>query len=382
MKYSEVGFRPLYHNLAIFPLCDVVRSVLKTVPGGKDADGILVWGYYDRDAGFSLEALAAAKREGDAWLFAKSNDDVRSFIRIEAVQDEEFFVRNEPDEKLMKRYASKLEVLSVFDVSDAIEKSRSFAFLDDSRDPVFIDDVLVYIEKKGLKPEGCWARIIDVTENKLWAKLLNEPDQDFGIHQGMDFTFFASQDEKTGKVTCHAHFSPMETIDPETLADGKKLKDAIHRFQENHDDTDALFWIFQILRDSDVWIPCNAVVSEEDQKTVEQMIEEAGDDLDSMVGKEFTARENIRLVPDILQKDGEYFFPVFSTEEDMGEYGEHFSKIQDHFLQAIDLAQDFHNDEGSLTGIVINAFTEPFVLPKDLFEAVQRLISRVEDTEE
>ncbi|MBO4292724.1 MAG: SseB family protein, partial [Lachnospiraceae bacterium] len=162
---------------------------------------------------------------------------------------------------------------------------------------------------------------------------------------------------------------------------GSLLKAAIHKFHEG-DQTDGLFEICQILRDSYVWIPCSAVVGEEDQKTVEQMIAEAGDDLDSMVGKEFTTQGNIRLVPDILQRGDEHFFPVFSTEEDMGEYGEHFSKMQQHFLQVIGLARNHKEYEGGLTGIVINAFTEPFVLPQELYEAVEKMVSRVEDPEE
>ena len=155
------------------------------------------------------------------------------------------------------------------------------------------------------------------------------------------------------------------------------MRDAIHRFHEDSEN-DALFELLQILRDSYVWIPCNAIVGEEDQKTVEQMIEEAGDNLDSMVGKEFNTQGNIRMVPDILQKDDQYFFPVFSTEEDMGEYGERFSKLQEHFLQVIELARDNKKYEGGLTGIVINAFTEPFILPKELYEAVEKMVSRVE----
>ena len=152
---------------------------------------------------------------------------------------------------------------------------------------------------------------------------------------------------------------------------------SIHRFHEDHND-DALFEILQILRDSDVWIPCNAIVGEEDQKTVEQMIEEAGDDLDAMVGKEFTSQDNIRLVPDILQQDDQYFFPVFSTEEDMGEYGEHFSQVQESFLKVIELARDRREQGNELTGIVINAFTEMFILPKELYEGVERMPSRIE----
>ena len=35
-------------------------------------------------------------------------------------------------------------------------------------------------------------------------------------------------------------------------------------------------------------------------------------------------------------------------------------------------------DEQKLTGIVINAFTDPFILPEELCEDVEKLASRVE----
>ena len=381
MKYADTGFRALYHQFAVFPLTDAVRSAIRDFPGEKTADGVLTWGYYDREAGLTLEVLGCARRHDDVWQFADSNDLVRSFIRLDAVVDEEFGIFPDKEGRLKKRYACKLEILKAYDPSEEVEKSRSFTFLDDARHPQYIDDVQVLFEKKGLKPELCWARIIDLSEHRIWAKLLNEPDQDFGIHEGEDFTFYVHEDKETGKVTCHALFSQSEKIDPETLEDGSLLKDAVRSFYEDTD-KDALFRILQILRDSWVWIPCNAVVGEEDQKTVEQMIEEAGDDLDSMVGQTFTSQGNIRLIPDIFEKDGEYFFPAFSTEEDMGEYGEGFSRIQEHFMTVMDLARTTQHEGKELTGIVINPFTAPFVLPKELYEAVEKMVSRVAEENE
>ncbi len=376
MKYADTGFRALYKNFAVFPLTSVTKSSIKGFPGAQTADGVLVYGYIDREAGLTLEVLTPAKKNDGLWRFTDGNDEIRSFIRIEAVEEEEFFLFDDSDGRLSKRYAKKLEILKDYDASEEVEKSRTFGFLDDARHPHYPDDVLVILEKDSLKPEGCWARIIDVSDRRLWAKLLNEPDQDFGIHQGEDFTFYVHKDEETGKITCHAQFSPFKKMKPEDFEDGSLMKDAIHRFHEGHDN-DALFELLQILRDSDVWIPCNAIVGEEDQKTVEQMIEEAGDDLDSMVGKTFTSQQNIRMIPDTLEKDGQHFFPVFSTEEDMGEYGEHFSKLQQSFMDVIRIARNNDQYEQKLTGIVINAFTEPFVLPEKLYEAVEKMPSRM-----
>ena len=81
------------------------------------------------------------------------------------------------------------------------------------------------------------------------------------------------------------------------------------------------------------------------------------------------------MVPDILQNGEDFFFPVFSSAEEMGEYGEGFSKIEKHFLEAIGLAI---NNERDVQGLVVNAFTEPFVLDREIFDIVQKMKTRLE----
>ncbi len=377
MKYTETGFRPLYHCFAVFPLTPATRSAIRDFPGEKEADGVLVYGYYDQQCGLTLEVLGCARKKENRWQFADGRELVRSFIRIDAVKDDDFGVFPDEDGRLKKRFADKLEVLKAYDASEAVEKSRTFAFLDDARHPECIDDVQVYFAKEGLTPELCWARIIDLGERRIWAKLLNEPNQDFGVHEGEDFTFFVHQDEKTGKVTCHARFSPVKKMKPEDFADGKLLQKAIHNYLENSEG-DALFELLQVLRDCDVWIPCNVILGEEDQKMWDELLSSTKDDPDALIGQTVTSKQEMRFVPDILENNGKKFFPAFATEEDMGEYGEGFSKIQQSFMDVIALARNSSEKKEKLTGIVINAFTEPFILPEELYDAVERMVSRVE----
>ena len=88
-----------------------------------------------------------------------------------------------------------------------------------------------------------------------------------------------------------------------------------------------------------------------------------------------TSRQNIRMIPDILQHGDQYFFPVFSAESEMGEYGENFSKMRDHMLSVLALAR---GNEKHPAGIVVNPFTEQFILPKELFDALESMESRME----
>lgn len=55
MKYTETGFRPLYHKYCIFPLSETIRDVVKEYPGYDYANGVLTYGYIDRETGFRLE---------------------------------------------------------------------------------------------------------------------------------------------------------------------------------------------------------------------------------------------------------------------------------------------------------------------------------------
>ena len=104
-------------------------------------------------------------------------------------------------------------------------------------------------------------------------------------------------------------------------------------------------------------------------------IKNNADDLNSLIGQTITNSDEVRLVPDILRNGDKFFFPVFSSAEEMGEYGKNFSKIQKHILEVIPLAR---SNERNVEGIVLNAFSEPFVLNTELFDLVEKMKSRIE----
>ena len=172
---------------------------------------------------------------------------------------------------------------------------------------------------------------------------------------------------------------PDDALTVDLLEDGSFLKKAIEICNRNRTQMNMLK-LMKILRDSWVWVPCNAVMSETDNDAVLKMIQEAEENggLDKLVGKTITNQDQIRMVPDILQNGEEFFFPVFSTAEEMGKYGESFSKVQRHFLEAVNLAR---NNEKKVTGIVINAFTEPFVMPMELLDIIAEMDSAIENPE-
>ena len=94
---------------------------------------------------------------------------------------------------------------------------------------------------------------------------------------------------------------PDEPITEELLEDGSFLKKAIEIRNRNRTQL-KLIKLARILWDSYVWVPCNIIMSDEDYDTWSKAVLDAADkgDMDSLIGQEFIANDNIRMVPDIL----------------------------------------------------------------------------------
>jgi hypothetical protein len=102
----------------------------------------------------------------------------------------------------------------------------------------------------------------------------------------------------------------------EDLEDGSMLEAAVTKFNAERNEPNFLD-LLEILRDSYVWVPCTAIMSEADQERLAAMIAGIGDNLDDLVVEELVAYDETRLVPDILQNGDNYFLPTFSTAEAM-----------------------------------------------------------------
>ena len=377
MKYSEAGFRPFYHQYVLFPVT-AAGSAVSDYKHFNEADSIVTYGYIDHETGFRFEVLSTASIRKDQFqIFNDRPEGKRVFIKAEIINEVEGFAIKDRD----GQYAANKELIDLitegYEQNEEIMNSRMMSFLDESRDPFNIDDVQVQLHKEGNQIEACWARIEGLEEHVIIGKLLNEPYQDFGYHEGDTIAFFVQKTEDD-KIVCIGDMNPTAYINREDLEGGQMLRDAIRRFNTERNEN-SLFDVVELLRDSNVWVPCTAVLSEADQSAMEQMVKDAGDDLSSIKGKVITSKEQIRMIPDILQNGDDFFFPVFSSAEEMGEYGNGFSKIEVDLLRAINLAR---NNEKKLKGIVVDAFSKPFVLDAELFDIVEKMKSRIKSNEQ
>ena len=372
MKYKDTGFRAIYHHFCVVEMNGQLKELAKELPEAGEANGVMTYGYYDREAGLTLEILAAAKIDNKGFMSGPCNPSVSLKLRVEALGDTEFFVADDSDGTFAKKYADKLEMLEGYSASEEVEMTRGWVFLDNSRDPFFIDDVSVNLVKIGLDIEKCWVRITHLEERNIIGTLLNEPYQDFGWQKGDEIAFFVHKTEE-GNIVCISDMIPSKMIRREDLEDGSMLKDSIVRFNEDRSEKNFID-VLEILRDSYVWVPCNAILSDADNGKLEDMIKECEGDLDKMLDQTFIVNDCIRFIPDILQNGDDFFFPVFSSDDEMGDYGNGFSKVARHILDVIPLAR---NNEKNVKGIVINAFSGPFILDAELFHIIEEMESRL-----
>lgn len=246
-------------------------------------------------------------------------------------------------------------------------------FLDASRQPLYPDDVLVWLHKNGCHEEGCWVRIdaLDDENHVLFGTLLNEPDQDFGCHEGDRIPFSAHQ-RKNCQFVLYADRNQTNNVPPLQPIPDITLEEAIHAYygKPSMENAEA---VLQILCSSTVLIPCETKLSVADQEAFLELLEREGE---TLKGETVVSRDPIRLVPDIFQKDGEYFFPVFSAETAMvGDYGKQFSIVEKPFPDILPVVQH-HPKE--LSGIVVNPLTEPFVVPVELVDRMEDQSNREE----
>lgn len=83
-----------------------------------------------------------------------------------------------------------------------------------------------------------------------------------------------------------------------------------------------------------------------------------------------------RFMPDVLISGDDFYFPIFSTVEAVGEYGKCFFKVQRYIHDVISLAR---NNEHKPVTIVLNVFTESFEIQKDIWDVLENAKSRIKD---
>ncbi len=154
----------------------------------------------------------------------------------------------------------------------------------------------------------------------------------------------------------------MAKVSKENLKDGKILNELIERFVKEPKG-ENLYPILLCLVDSDVQVPMNMILSEEDEQKFKN----------TKIGDNVALDNELRLRPDWLQDPDtkKLYFPIFSTiEMATEEYSKSFSWIN----MDIDTCINFADDNPDCYGLILNAFTTPIVIEGDIYNILKNIL--------
>ena len=159
----------------------------------------------------------------------------------------------------------------------------------------------------------------------------------------------------------------METknLSREKLEDGSVLLLLKERFQDDMTE-DNLVELMRVLRDSVVILPMQVLMSAADAERM-RLYEE---------NMKFVAENEVQVVPAVSELEGEKYMFIFSQSEQIPvEYSESVTLMRAPYEKVY---QYFMEDE-SLSGILLDPFTENLELPAELIHAIARMDSHLVD---
>lgn len=124
---------------------------------------------------------------------------------------------------------------------------------------------------------------------------------------------------------------------------------------------DTLISLLSCLKNSEVLVPFNIILSARDQERFRQC----------KYGDTFKNQDSVRMEPDLLRHpDGSLYFPIFTCQEQLpADYASRFSIVP---ISAMQCLQAAHDSDG-VNGLVLDAFTESFSLPFELADIMKEL---------
>jgi hypothetical protein len=374
MLFKDYGFRPVYHNVCAFTLNDKLRERIQACPDVDKASHAVCYGYIDAKKGLMLEVLCAGKQATKYFYFKDVYEGERITIPASELKKVEFEVFETLEPRFRKKFEPRIASLKKYDAPQEVEETRGeeLDFLDGFRDLQHPDVVRVIARKDGLQDEEIAVRMVGTGDHCLLGTVEKKPKQDFGLSKGDTAQFYVRKidDEKIELWTNLDEENESHKLTQEDLDDGSFLKYRIVQFQKDTENRDAFELLLTVLRSSSVAVPCDVQLSDEAAAILEKLKKE-GKNSNELEGSDAeTFRSGVRFAPRILESSGHKFFPAFTDEAEIKE-----DVIQDAecvrmpVLHAIDMASD---PDMGLDGIVVNAFTDNFIVKKELFEAICR----------
>ena len=326
--------------MIVLPAAEL-NDVYDTALVSPQNDLLLAYCYIDHLKGLTLAVLTSGRKGDGRYVFDDPDTSKTAFIRLSGLGECEFEFYEEDDD----RFFDAVSAISMTDDEDLL-MTRSMEFLDGSRKQFDPDVVNVLLTRKNAPDEECPVRIVKADDHRFIGTLEETPKQSSVYRAGDPVIFYVSKKED-GKVYCIADLTYRNILTKTELDDGSLLKDSIHAFNLDQNEN-SFAEVIQILRDSELWIPVK------------------DETLLSASEKE--------LVPGLLQRNDNYYLPVFTNTAEMGDGAKKQPRTRLGTLKTIELAE-----KNEVAGIVVNPFTEPFILHKKLFKTLASMKSLLED---
>ncbi|MBR2562194.1 MAG: hypothetical protein IKE31_08610 [Eubacterium sp.] len=205
---SNVNFRKIYKKVLYVDCRDVLEKMFSDELE-DNITGIVAYCYIDEQEGLSLRPLMLASLlENGIQVFTFPHQDDTIYIlrlRTGSMNMSEIHRGNRHmyiyglDQETHSFFDVKIlnfpvednkafidDINNTYDADPALEELRTdkYAYLDQFRQISYPDDVSAILYKEGNELEQVWVRLMFTIENEFFGKLLNEPNQDFGCHQG------------------------------------------------------------------------------------------------------------------------------------------------------------------------------------------------------
>lgn len=152
-------------------------------------------------------------------------------------------------------------------------------------------------------------------------------------------------------------------IKPEELEDGRVLLYLKGQFMEENSQENLLA-LLSCIRDSQLIIPMKLTARKADKEIT----------IKTKDGGTEKTDKKIIMKPDILKQGGKSYLPVFSNYIQLpADYAKDFTVVNMTFPGCVDLAHEYEN----LSGIVLDAFTIPFIIDFNLSDIILKIDSRL-----
>lgn len=196
-RVGDTGFRRFMGNVVFLAKgLNDEGGWLAAVPETIESGGVFAWPYIDQECGLSFRYLCPAAIEKDRWISFERDESVLVTFRLGSLENAVWCptgIDPHDFEKLTFETDKAYEP-----DSSATFKLREAEFLDPIRHPLYPDDVQALLLKDGMPAELVWLHLCDLRNDSIFGRLLNEPEQEFGVHVGDVLPLAFREDEERG----------------------------------------------------------------------------------------------------------------------------------------------------------------------------------------